>query len=78
MKLPDDHDYMITLKQIGSDDYKIRADSRIRMHNEQIAAQLTIAYVGNAECRLGSSEMKYDYVTRYYKGFLDKLNKGEL
>lgn len=68
MKLPEEG------AEPGSKDYDLAPYIR---HNEQIAAQLTISYK-NTNHTSDSDETIIETVSRIYKIFLDKLNRGEL
>lgn len=73
MKLPDKNEFVM---HEGHADMLLR---QYQMHNENIAAQLTIAlsntryFVSHAADRFIYSE-----VIKQYKQYLNKLNKGEI
>lgn len=76
MKLPEAEEWHLTFVQTGNNTYDLTGYSLLKMHNEQIAAQLTIAFMSGYFNR--SDPAIIDAVHINYKDFLDKLNKGEI
>ena len=57
---------------------KLDDREKVVMHNEQIAAQLTTAFVTGMYFMSDEQQREYTSIKEIYRSMLDELNKGEI